>query len=348
MNFDPSQSSDSQSSAFGDQPSPSILDFFDSHNVTQVESGNLRNDSPEVTTSGTNVDTGQNRRKLESLDNNNLCKELIRQERIADTDDDDDNPGVHLDNGSADVVNCEIHIDRTVDGDICDKNENAQSSELISEKNVLSLSGRDLHPSLGFDYRPGLRTSISDTSSTGIDYSQTDDIKDVFEGNNDIEIVEIQGQPRPTRTDEVDHVDATSKSKAPLSMVTSENNNTNKTESNQIITPSPENVIREVSEAKMVDDTEIDNLNIADNQSSLEERHGDNRIHKALEDDIETSSRPGGSQTVDIVEDSETGDAVTDDGSSSVSSVRMLGFGVGLSLGVLVLAIGMRHIGVLK
>ena len=343
MNFDPSQSSDSQSSAFGDQPSPSILDFFDSHNVTQVESGILRNDSPEVTTSGTNVDTGQNRRKLESLDNNNLCKELIRQERIADTDD-DDNPGVHHD----DVVNCEIHINRTVDGDICDKNENAQSSELISEKNVLSLSGRDLHPSLGFDYRPGLRTSLSDTSSAGIDYSQTDDIKDVFEGNNDIEIVDIQGQPKPTRTDEVDHVDATSKSKAPLSMVISENNNTNKTESNQIITPSSEKVIREVSEAKMVDDSEIDNLTMTDNQNSLEERHGDNRIHKALQDDIETSIQPGGSQTVDIVEDSETGDTVTEDGSSSVSSVRMLGFGVGLSLGVLVLAIGMRHIGVLK
>ena len=344
MNFDPSQSSDSQSSAFGDQPSPSILDFFDSHNVTQVESGNLRNDSPEVTTSGTNVDTGQNRRKLESLDKNHLCKELMRQERIADTD--DDNPGVHHDNGSADVVNCEIHIDRTVDrdGDICDKNENAQNSELISEKNVLSLSGRDLHPSLGFDYRPGLRTSISDTSSTGIDYSQTDDIKDVF----DVEIVETQGQPKPTRTDEVDHVDATSKSKASISMVISENNNTNKTESNQIITSSSEKVIREVSEAKMVDDSEIDNLTMTDNQSSLEERPGDNRIHEALQDDIETSSQLGGSQMVDIVGDSETGDTVTNDGSSSVSSVRMLGFGVGLSLGVLVLAIGMRHIGVLK
>ena len=342
MNFDPSQSSDSQSSAFGDQPSPSILDFFDSHNVTQVESGILRNDSPEVTTSGTNVDTGQNRRKLENLDKNHLCKELIRQEKIADTDD-DDNPGVHHD----DVVNCEIHIDRTVDGDSCDKNENAQNSELISEKNVLSLSGRDLHPSLGFDYRPGLRTSLSDTSSAGIDYSQTDDIKDVFEGNND-EIVEIQGQPKPTRTDEVDHVDATSRSKASISMVISENNNTNKTKSNQIITRSPENVIREVSEAKMVDDTEIDNLTMNDNQSSLEERHGDNRIHEALQGDIETSSQPGGSQMVDIVEDSETGDTVTEDGSSSVSSVKMLGFGVGLSLGVLVLAIGMRHIGVLK
>ena len=343
MNFDPSQSSDSQSSAFGDQPSPSILDFFDSHNVTQVESGNLRNDSPEVTTSGTNVDTGQNRRKLENLDKNHLCKELTRQERIADTDD-DDNPGVHHDNGSFDVVNCEIHIDRTVDGDSCDKNENAQNSELISEKNVLSLSGRDLHPSLGFDYRPGLRTSISDTSSAGIDYSQTDDIKDVF----DVEIVETQGQPKLTGTDEVDHVDATSTSKAPLSMVTSENNNTNKTKSNQIITRSPENVIREVSEAKMVDDSEIDNLTMTDNQNSLEERHGDNRIHKALQDDIETSIQPGGSQMVDIVEDSETGDTVTQDGSSSVNSVRMLGFGVGLSLGVLVLAIGMRHIGVLK
>ena len=345
MNFDPSQSSDSQSSAFGDQPSPSILDYFDSHNVTQVESGNLRNDSPEVTTSGTNVDTGQNRRKLESSDNNNLCKELMRQERIADTDD-DDNTGVHHDNGSADVVNCEIHIDRTVDGDICDKNENAQSSELISEKNILSLSGRDLHPSLGFDYRPGLRTSISDTSSTGIDYSQTDDIKDVFEGNN--EIVEIQGQPKLTRTDGVDHVDATSKSMASLSRVTSENDNINKTESNQIITPSSKKDNREISEAKMVDDSKVGNLTITDNQSSLE-RHGDiNRVHEALPDDIETNKQPGGTQMVDIVEDSETGDTVTDDGSSSVSSVRMLGFGVGLSLGVLVLAIGMRHIGVLK
>ena len=340
MNFDPSQSSDSQSSALEDQPSPSILDYFDSHNVTQVESGNLRNGESEVssTSSGTNVDTGQNR-KGPKTEKTNESKELVRQEGVDFTD---DAHNISLENGDIENKKCDRGNSDTF---VCDtdfvcnenKNENAQNLDMISEKNLLNVSGRDLHPSLGFEYRPEMRTSTSDISTTGFEYSQTDDVKDVFDNDADVELENSEKQLHQNRSVEECEISLRSTELKTIANVNqSKINNANEAEINQPSTSADEKSDNEFQGHIII--SQVGNLNKSDNQSSFT-----TALRGSTEMNNQTSNAlVSPSISLDV-------ENITVEGSHWLNDYKRLGYGaVGLSLGVLALALGIRHIGAMK
>ena len=339
MNFDPSQSSDSQSSAVEDK-SPSILDFFSSHNVTQVESGDLKDNSAEIdsSSSGTNVDTGQ---KSKGKVVSHLDGSGERSEQGTDN-------GTEFNNIGGDDTNEIESMDGVFDENT---NQNAQSEDHVEDRNRLSLSasGRDLIPSLGFEYIAGneSQSGRSDMSSAGFQFSQTDYMHKVFdydlsEASQKMNIVEEneenrkqnQDIPKPTTEVKLDSNTVTAEEATSANKQNTEDSGI-ETESGQVARDELINSATVSSTSSVArsdnNDDNIDNHNTHDNQTVPD---------RTKEDTANTADN--------TTKDSEDSALPRENGSAEdnqwYTTYRRLGYGaVGMSLGVLALGLAIKQ-----
>ena len=342
MNFDPSQSSDSQSSAVEDK-SPSILDFFSSHNVTQVESGDLKDNSAEIdsSSSGTNVDTGQKSKG----------KVVSHLDGSGEPSEQGTDNGMEFNNIGGDDTNEIESMDGVFDENT---NQNAQSEDHVEDRNRLSLSasGRDLIPSLGFEYIAGneSQSGRSDMSSAGFQFSQTDYMHKVFdydlsEGSQKINIVEEneenrkqnQGIPKPTTEVKLDSNTVTAVEATAAGKQNTEDSGIEtgiETESGQVARDEIKIIssasVSSTSNAARSDNTDgdIDNQNTHDNQTVP-----DRTMEDTANIDDNTTKDSG------LQSESESGE-----NNQWYTVYRRLGYGaVGMSLGVLALGLAIRQ-----
>lgn len=386
MNFDPSQSSDSQSSAVGDV-SPSIIDYFNSHEVTQVESEDFNNEGPEVErfSSGTNVDTGQKSRYqnyTEKIDDNNEKTETngesFRQESLEFSDSGHDA-------SSENVVVMNTHSEIVADMDNADgvfnENTNENANQVISDQNrFLSVSGRGLVPSLGFEYRPDMSISMSEIPSAGMVYSDTDGVKDVFDYEEGTELMnsekQLSTETEKAEKEEVEsqnnsqqnHIDGANLSDSNASdseagsktignLEQNKSDNVRRSEINQSSSIEDEKIdIAQTSVAALNTNTHIDNHSIVDNQTTHEDdqniavllgnTENDNPNTVGFQSNIETDNQSGKTSSDNIsLTNTSQDEGVSGEDNYWYTDYRRLGYGaVGLSLGVLALAIGIRQI----
>ena len=366
MNFDPSQSSDSQSSALEDQPSPSIIDYFNSHEVTQVDSGDLKNGEPDVGSfsSGTNVDTGQKSRDQNYTETGQVSKEKDDANRKSDRQESFEVSDIGQVGGSENGLVVDKDFETVTDTESTDgvfnenTNENAKISDDVSDQHRLNVSGRELYPSIGFEYKPGISLSMSEVPSAGMEYSHTEGVKDVFNFDDD-----------SNQNNSGDKMDETNE--------TVEKQNTqNGVGANVSAFDSSVDVIEpEITAMATVNTaTHVDNHSSTDNQTFQESHNIGNVTSTADQNKTETDNQVGKishdtiSHTSDIISSAgDTGRATSDtvsvvgdtvnsadtphSGNASreeshwYSDYRRLGYGAaGLSLGVLALALSIRQI----
>ena len=349
MNFDPSQSSDSQSSAIEDK-SPSVLDYFSSHNVTQVESGDLKDETAEIdsSSSGTNVDTGQ-KSKGKVMNNVDGSGEPFKQDTGNGNEFNNENCGIVTEEESMDGVFSE------------NTNQNAQHEDHIADPYRLSASGRELAPSLGFEYRNETQSERSDISSAGFQFSQTEYVQDVFDYdlNQTTQKMKIekeneenrkQNQGQPNHSSEV-NTDSNNARTIEATTDVKQDRENNGIESVQEIMSN--HVVRDetsdfsVNPASTADgnnsgNDDIDNHNTQDNKTIPD---------KTIEDIATTSDN-----TANETDNSTSQNEIDADNSASqnenksgednqwYSAYRRLGYGaVGMSLGVLALGLAIRQ-----
>lgn len=355
MNFDPSQSSDSQSSALEDQPSPSIIDYFNSHEVTQVDSGDLKNNGSDVGSfsSGTNVDTGQ-----KSKDQNYSEKDRVSKEKDdADRESDKQESFEFSDSGQVGGSENDVAVDKnsetvtdteSTDGVFNENtNENAKISDDVSDQNRLSVSGRELYPSIGFEYKPGMSLSLSEVPSAGMEYSHTEGVKDVFSFDDNTNQKNLE--------DKIDKTNKTMKNQ----------NSQNGVGANVSAFDSSVDVI----EPEITDMATVNTVTLVDNHSStdyqtFQESHTIGNVTSTVDQNkTETDNHDTVSHTSDINPAGDTHRATNNTASSVGDTVnsadthasreeshwysdyRRLGYGAaGLSLGVLALAFSIRQI----
>ena len=371
MNFDPSQSSDSQSSAIEDK-SPSILDYFSSHNLTQVESGDLREGLAGIDSNspGTNVDTGEKSKEntVNHIDGSGEPLEL-------GTDNGNEMNGNDCDN-SNDVEAMDGVFDENT-------NENAQNEGYIEDQNRLSLSssGRNLTPSLGFEYiaQNEPQSGRSNISSAGFQFSQTDYVHEHFDFDEDAQKFGLE-QNQENRMQNQDNPKVTSEAIIDSNIVSTVDTSVFKIEHSGLEIDSDQvgnTAVGSTSNVARSDD--IDNHNTHDNQTvpdktienSATPEDTTNKTAGATSDGKDTTNTAGDATndtqdttnnaqcianstddttnntkdtTKDIEDSGIDGEAGNGSDDQWYTAYRRLGYGaVGMSLGVLALGLAIRQ-----
>lgn len=351
MNFDPSQSSDSQSSSVEDT-SPGIIDYFSSHNVTQVESGDMKSETSDLLggSSGTNVDTGQksNRNNVEQVDGCGEPFDKGKSELIFN------DSNVHVGHANSNITAVDECVDSVFDENL---NQNAQNEAQISDPNRLNVSGRDLHPSLGFEYTNGLQTGTDDILSAGFEYSQTDYVKDVFnydpsETEENITVEKTENQKSEKQIKNNSHIseicNTVSVGRAGSDGNKEKNNknpggNNNNTEEHEKTCIS----VGQPNSSGVSNNAQIDNHDTPDNQTISDKMRNSEGIHV---DEIHKNVRAKDSLSVkddqtDLKDSDVSVERVRREDNHWYDDSRRLGLGaLGVSVGILAFAVIMRQI----